>query len=271
MRSYRQDKPLDNATLAYYAPAVAATAPAGNVSNRYGFLNTLGMVDAIRDTGWLPVAVDTPSARTEQGREFGKHVIRFRRHADLHGVQGIAPAVGDIVPELLLWNAHDATSSFRFMAGLYRYICSNGLVVADESFGDVRVRHTKYSIQKGKDAALAVLDLVPAIMGTVDLWKQIDMTQELQEEYAVEAIQLREGAVIPSVAGVLASRRYEDNGTDLFTVYNRVQENLVKGRIQGWNPTDGHRATLRPVGDVAKALDLNRNLWSLTEEYALAA
>ena len=49
--------------------------------------------------------------------------------------------VGTVFPQILLTNSHDGKNSFQFQAGLYRLICSNGLVIADTQFEAVKIRH----------------------------------------------------------------------------------------------------------------------------------
>lgn len=270
MQSFRQNTALSNDTLMRMAPAIGATQPYINTSERFGFLNTLEMIEAVRDSGWLPVAVQTPHARTSKGKHYGRHVIRFRRESDV-GLRGYEPNVGDVIPELVLFNAHDATTAFRFLAGLFRFICSNGLVVADSTFSSLYVRHTKHAIKQGRDAALQVLDSVPQLIATVDAWRAIELTSDQQSLFDSKAADLRGMTTIKPVPGaLLRSRRYHDRRNDLWTVYNRVQENLVNGGVEGRDANNHYRNT-RKIGDVKEVLRVNQGVWSLAEEFAKAA
>ena len=59
---------------------------------------------------------------------------------------------GDTVfPQILMTNSHDGKNSFQFQAGLYRLVCSNGLVIADAQFEDVKMRHMGYSFEDLQD------------------------------------------------------------------------------------------------------------------------
>ncbi|MCI4005135.1 DUF945 domain-containing protein, partial [Dickeya dianthicola] len=51
--------------------------------------------------------------------------------------------------EIVLLNSHDGTSSYQMLAGMFRFVCSNGLVCGD-TVADVRVPH------KGDVAGLVI-------------------------------------------------------------------------------------------------------------------
>lgn len=264
---------FSNEDLAYAAPAVVAQVPGAKVSTRYGMFRTLDLVDALRETGWLPVAAEMPNARSDEGREFGRHVLRFRQEHTLRAYDAPRPNVGDIVPELVMFNAHDGTTAFRFMAGLFRFICSNGLVVADGTFGAVHVRHTRFAIREAQDAALQVVDEIPQIIGRVDAWRNVELNHVSQEIFAREAAELRgmPANVVPIPGRLLRARRYDDHGDTLWKVFNRVQESVLEGGYYGAPKAGGATVKVRKIGDVTKRLTVNRQLWELAEQYAQAA
>ena len=66
-------------------------------------------------------------------------------------------------------------------------------------------------------------------------------------------------------AQVLMPRRVDDRGSDLWSTFNRIQENLVKGGLNGRN-TRGRRQSTRPVQGIDQNVRLNRALWMLAEE-----
>lgn len=51
--------------------------------------------------------------------------------------------------ELALLNAHDGGCAYQLDAGIYRRICSNGLVVADGPFETIRFRHAGLDQENG--------------------------------------------------------------------------------------------------------------------------
>ncbi|MBN3807442.1 DUF945 domain-containing protein, partial [Paraburkholderia sp. Ac-20336] len=63
---------------------------------------------------------------------------------------------------------------------------------------------------------------------------------------------------------LLAPRRFEDRRDDLWTVFNRVQENLTKGGLHGRSRT-GRAMSTRPITGIDENVKLNRALWMLAE------
>jgi len=64
-------------------------------------------------------------------------------------------------------------------------------------------------------------------------------------------------------------RRREDVGQSLWTSFNVIQENLIRGGLPGRRQTaDGHirRSRTRPINAIDQNVGLNRALWTLAEE-----
>ena len=66
--------------------------------------------------------------RDESRLEYTKHVIRLR-----HATQ----IIGREANEIILLNSHDGSSSYQMLAGMYRYVCQNGMVCGD-TLNDIR-------------------------------------------------------------------------------------------------------------------------------------
>jgi len=72
---------------------------------------------------------------------------------------------------------------------------------------------------------------------------------------------------------LLAPRRSEDNGNDLWRTFNRIQENALRGGMKARNATDemgrrGRRVSTREVKGIDQDVKLNRALWQLAERMA---
>jgi len=65
-------------------------------------------------------------------------------------------------------------------------------------------------------------------------------------------------------AQILTPRRTDDDRRDLWSVFNRTQENLVKGGLNG-RTASGRRQSTRPVQGIDQNLRLNRALWLLAD------
>jgi hypothetical protein len=54
---------------------------------------------------------------------FQRHMVRFQR-------RDVVAEVGDYAPEVILLNSHDRSSGYQLHAGLFRFVCRNGMMVA---------------------------------------------------------------------------------------------------------------------------------------------
>jgi Domain of unknown function (DUF932) len=240
-------------------PASAlATVAAPTVSERYQFINSRDIVDRFAQEGWQ-VAQATVAAPRKRDPLFAKHMLDFR-HPDFQEINGA-------VPRIILVNSHDGSSSARVLAGVFRFVCSNGLVVGNTAGREV-VRHTGDAaadlIHRMQQLARNTSDLY----NKIDRWSKIDLTKNQRLEFARFAAQLRWGdAQRFSPAELLDVRRAEDDRGDLWTTFNRVQENTVRGGIEGLSRS-GRAATSRPLSDISRSVDYNAQLWQLAEEVA---
>ncbi len=117
---------LSEQTLRSQAPSIFASGPMQGVSSRYTFVPTARIVDGLREHDWVPVDVEEQRIRKEARRGFQKHLIRFRRAEQMQ-------TLDEWNVELVLLNSHDRGCAYQLHAGIYRRICSNGLVMSEGS------------------------------------------------------------------------------------------------------------------------------------------
>lgn len=261
---YSMTQPLTESQIQKKAPSVFAAAPHERVSGRYQFISTLSMIEGLSREGWLPIHAEESRARLPDRRGFTKHLIRFCR------VDDRLPMVGDSIPEIVLVNSHDASCAYQIHAGLFRLVCSNGMIVADADMGQVRRRHTGDAVGEIIEGTYEIVEELPRIAGKVGIFRQIELSAQEQEIFAESALQIRwdEGRAPVTPTALLTSRRSEDRGNSLWMTYQRVQENLLKGGIRGRGAT-GRRMTTRAVHSVDGDVKLNKALWTLTERMAV--
>lgn len=252
--------------LRHRAPSIFATEPFGELSDKYKFIPTIDVVEALGRHGFTPAKVMESRVRSEAKRGFAKHMIRFRN-------SDVLPQVGDLVPEIVLTNSHDGTSAFQISAGLYRLVCSNGLTVGNNQM-NVRQRHSGH-IDDILEGVFSVVDEFPQVAATAREWQGIQLTPGQQIAFARAAMPLRwEGdenenyPVNPS--RLLQHWRGADSGKDLWTTFNVVQENIIKGGVSA-KGSDGRRRRSKAVNSVNEDQRLNKALWTLAAELAKAA
>jgi Domain of unknown function (DUF932) len=236
-------------------PSIYATSPSAKVSERYGFIPTSVIVHALERSGFVPVKANAARSSLERAA-FAKHLIRFRHREHMN------TQVGDWLPEVVLVNSHDGSSSYQIMAGVYRLVCSNGLVVGN-SFAEARVRHTKNAPDEIVDASFRVIESLPGIAEGIEDMRAITLEAGEREAFAAAALTLRypdEAPIRPRQ--LLSTRRSADTSSDLWTTFNVLQENLLQG---GQRRADSRRRT-RKISSVSEDVRLNRSLWTLAEE-----
>ena len=261
---HRSSTPLSNERIAQFAPSVFAAEAHASRSDRYAYISTAQVLEGLRNEGFEPMAVGQTRCRDASKREFTKHLLRFRHRDSLQG--GLV--VGQEVPELVLVNSHDGASAYNLMGGIYRLVCSNGMIVGNTS-SEVKVRHSGNVVGNVIEGSFEVIDSIKKVIPVIDDWKKLDLTYEQRKAYAEAALGLRwdaEQAPI-SATSLLNTRRHEDRKDDLFTTFNKVQENLIRGGLRGEGST-GRRMTTRAVASVTENVKLNKALWQLTAKMA---
>ena len=246
-----------------YAPAIFATSPAPTIkSPKYQFTPTFEVIEHMQDMGYLLTGVKQSSSNVELRKNWGIHITRFQ-HPDLY----IKNHDGEIEarPEVVLINSHDGTRPIQFEMGLFRLVCENGLVVKDRDMGSFRERHTKLNFNEVKNLIDQKVSGLNDVVGKINKWNMIEMTDKQRFNFAVEALALRIGtdrqAEQYEIMDILSPKRKADEGNSLWKTYNILQENLVKGGFQLNNRQA--RSIKNPIED----FNLNQELWSLADNY----
>jgi hypothetical protein len=238
------------------------------LSGRYTFVPTAGIIQSLRERDWVAVAAEQQRVRLEARRGFQKHLIRFRRREQME-------TLDEWNPELVLTNSHDASCCYVLQVGIYRRICSNGLVVSDESFEAIRFRHSRLTTDAIVLASFEVLTFIPKLGGTVARFRSRQLTSGQATDFAAQALLLRYGSLEEAPvepASLLAVRRPEDAAADLWATFNRVQENLIRGGItDGRVDRRGHMRSVRCLRGIDSRVSLNKGLWAIAEGLSSAS
>lgn len=250
------------------APVVFATEPTNKgVSDKYLHVNTETVIDDLAKLGWIPV---TASQRKTKARKDGSPTIRSKHMVSFQNPDIIIKGKDgdDSFPRIIVTNSHDGLSSFQFRVGIYRLVCSNGLVVADEEFSAFSIRHKGYTFEELQTVvAQAVADL-PNKVEVLNKMQTRMLTPQEQRQLAIDAMALR--ATNPdaqyteaSIEEVLTATRKEDQGDSLWLVFNRIQESIING---------GYSAALRgsKVRKVKKIKSFERDLQVNQDLFKLA-
>jgi len=259
-----QGAPLTDDQLRRVAPSVFAEAAHDSRSQRYAYIPTIDVLQGLRREGFEVFSATQARARSEDRREHTKHLLRLR-----HASQG-AREVGESVPEIVLLNSHDGSSSYQMMGGIFRLVCANGLIVPDGTCQTVKVQHSGQVQHKVIEGAFEVLDGLTRVVDSRESMRAVTLSDDESRAFARAALQLRfdnpEGKAPPVTEDqVLRARRMDDRAPDLWTTFNRVQENVVRGGLPG-RAANGARQRTRAVTGIDQDVKLNRALWTLAEE-----
>jgi hypothetical protein len=159
------------------APSVFAEAPMPGASNRYTFLPTGQILSAMRQEGWKPVEARQMGVRRLDHSGFQRHMVRFQR-------RDLAAEVGDYASEVILLNSHDRSSGYQIHAGLFRWVCRNGLMFADSLIPSVHVRHTAHELPEIIRASFQILEQLPRLADRVADFRAFNLADAVAQDFA---------------------------------------------------------------------------------------
>jgi hypothetical protein len=241
--------------------SVTQTVQHADLSDRYVFINTGDLIRRFEDKGLVVREASESRTRKEGHEGYQRHIVKMSLPVD-------QIRVGDTNPEIVIGNSHNGGGSCWFNLGLFRFKCSNGLMVSTD-LGRISVRHFGNNVQKIVEDALDDLHTqLPLVAEHVKKMQELTLSNDQIEMFARQALDIRgipkkaeeKGLQAQLIQNLKIARRTDDAGQNLWEVFNRVQENIIRG-------TKG----LRQIKGMARDIDLNRKLWTLAETYSNAA
>lgn len=242
--------------------------PMPTLSARYAHVNTANIVSALKETGFDVAQAQVARIRKQEKQGFQKHLFRLRREGQVE--------INGVYPEVLLRNSYDGTSAFEVSVGLFRLVCLNGLMASQGLSFHAKVRHTGNALDEVTRQVQIAASESDKLLGVVEKWQTIrlDQTQELQ--FGILAANLLAPNVAdlrPTAKGLINPARYQDVEPTLWNVFNRVQENAMRGRyiILRQHTDFQHRLPFvkaRAIKGLDRSIQFNRDLWTLASEFA---
>jgi len=254
-----KNEPLSEKEMMEIAPSIFTTEACDKVSTKYSFIPTVQVIKDLKESGWLVYDVLQANSKYAGGA-YGKHMLRFRNPT--------INRIDDILPEIVLTNSHDGRNSFRLHAGLLRLVCANGLVIADETFDQIKIKHQWYTMEDVNKVTEAMTQKIPQLTSSIKKFKTTILDDKTKRQFARRAIKTRwfTGNDSIETENLLRPMRQADEGNELWKVYNVVQEKLIRGGLV-YNLPTGRQQTARELTNIDKRIDVNKKLWTLTEEY----
>ncbi|MFP1527067.1 DUF932 domain-containing protein [Escherichia coli] len=156
-------------------------------------------------------------------------MLRLRREGHINGQE---------VPEIILLNSHDGSSSYQMIPGIFRFVCTNGLVcgnsLAKSAFHIKVILSGRLSRERMKCSVSLIRSLI--------IWrrlKEIHLNSDEQHLFGRAALMVRyedENKTPVTPEQIITPRRREDKQNDLWTTWQRVQENMIKVDYRGEVP-----------------------------------
>lgn len=228
------------------------------VSDKYKLVKTNDMIEKLKAQGFKLESFVANKVKKVERQGFQKHRAVFSHDTLLKGnhVDGI--------PQLVLTNSHDGTSSVVLQLGFFRLICSNGLMVGKTVGNPIRLRHSGKNIYEQLDRGVErIVAQLTALNDAIDKMKAKVLTDSEIRAFQEKALSSRVDANIVKSFN-FSINRPEDKAKDLFTVMNVIQENLIRGGatmiVDKGNDRTGLR-TLRPIRSIAVQSSINTDLW----------
>ena len=259
-------------------PAAFKTTPTNpGVSERYVHANTATVVEDLAKLGWYPVQAKQcrPKKNSKGIRSF--HMIAFQNPdvkicKPVTDITGETTEIVDSYPRIILTNSHDGFNSFKFMVGLFRLVCSNGLVMCSDEMVNMSIRHINYDFETLRLVVTNAIEQVPYIVNTMNTMKNTKLSEAEKKELATAVVKIRkddeddEKFSIDEATVMDILEPDEDNSDDLWTVFNICQEKMIKGGFQSTGKNDKVRKQ-RKITSIKKDVEYNQRLWEIATRF----
>ena len=239
------------------AVAFANTLDANNIKNvqriktKEFYIPTIEVVEKLQDEGWMIKGV--AEHRMKKNRKITANYVQLH-HPDFELLNKNGKS--EAVSSLTITNSCNGKSPLTMDLGFYRQICSNGAIMFDKHGESTQIKHTEINFNNLQSFINNINNKSDKVLERFGIYQNKHMTVEQAIEFASKAARLKhrpEDITPRMVENLLQVNRMEDEGDNLWSVFNRVQESLTE-----------------EVNDFNLDIRLNKQLSSLTEQYILA-
>lgn len=235
------------------------------MSKRYVWMNTAEIVNGLLDLkkGGESVfelrSIQGKKPRKTQLAGRGIHIARVKLKIP-YEIDGET-----LYPELVIKNSYDGSCPLIVEMGVFRLVCTNGLTIKSKDLGGIKVRHTGTSYEAVQDIIKGMASQLPRFQQVQQQLAQRNLTDIEIRDFAKKAARIRWEKVAEDAdfEMLLETVRPEDEGMNMWKVYNVVQEKLIQGGVK----LEGMRRTGRKVRNASEDLRINQELFQLALSY----
>jgi hypothetical protein len=267
MLNLKSDGFLTTNEIKERAKSVFTETASPTVSSKFTHIPTYKVIEDMAQLGWS--VIDAKEVKARKGVGFQKHLVVFRNpDVVINGADG-----DTVFPQILLTNSNDGKNAFTFTAGLFRLVCENGLVISTEQFNDVKMRHMGYTFEELQTQIRAMVEQLPLTVESMNKMKAIQLNEEQAKELAKKALTTRfeeeqVEAMNIDLDLLLEPTRPEDKGSDLWSVFNVIQEKILDGGFTYMSGAKIRKA--RKVKNFKQDLEINQKLFAMAAEFIAA-
>lgn len=268
-------QPVTKEQLQRNFPAIFAESTKESLSEKYLYIPTFKLIDGLEKQGFQIVGAKQQGSRSVSTKEHAKHVV-YMTHESMK-VNSLTK-VGEELPMLALTNSHNGLSSFAIDTAFFRLACSNGLLMPSSTFSSARIVHKKGMENDVIEASYKVIKSFPEQIAQIEAMKGVTLQTEerlllassaVNLAFEPEVIELNKSVNNSIESRLLRARRSADDKSDLWTTFNVIQENVIKGgyRLVRQNE-QGQRSISRQraVNSIDRDAKLNRELMTLAQK-----
>lgn len=254
---------LSLSSLKKLVPAAFGTAPAEHCSEKYQFINSADIIERLMKEGFVPVRANQNKSRVAEDALVTRHAIRFRR-------SNAKPILGEVFPEVGFMNGHNGSVRFQMFGGLFRLVCSNGMVAGTGASDMMASTRHFGDITEVVEQSYKIIDRMKEMTSKVEAFQGIKLPKDWMLPFAGNAAAIafgEEHQLAKDPSPLLIARRDADIGDDLWRVFNVVQENIIRGGME-YNSPNGRHVMTRGITRVKRDVAVNAQLWDLAENVA---
>jgi hypothetical protein len=237
------------------AIAFANTIDSNNIKNvqrikqTSTYIPTSEVIQSFQNEGWILKGV---AEQRGSNRKISSNYVQLH-HPDfeLKNKQGKMEAISS----LTISNSCSGKQPLTMNLGLYRQVCSNGLIAFDQHAETTKIKHIDINYRNLQNFIASINSKTDKVLKQFGILQNKNLTVEQAREFAYQAAKLKyveEDIDDLTLNELLSVNRIEDKGNDVWTVFNRLQENLT-----------------HDVSNLSQDIRLNQQLFSLADQYAL--
>jgi len=223
----------------------------------------------LRDHGFSLVHLKSGNAKHADKAAFQTTVARYRSETPFE-VNGLSLDLIFKVPHLY--------GALQGVLGLFRGACANQLNVGTH-FKNVKIKHIGDPLNELNNLIPMLVSQQNKLVQDVQNMRAINLGQDSIRELTYNLAKARLGDIenvqYIDLRPLTQTRRFEDVNTDLFTVFNIVQENIMRhgvkyttSKIENDVRLVQNFTTRRVNESGASAIELNSKLWDIAASFS---